>query len=234
MSVVYPPTQQRRNRSLRVICVKWGDKYDDTYVEHLRDMCFRHLPQHEFVCITDKPVEGVQCNPLVCDLPGWWQKVGLFQPGLFPGQNLYLDLDVVLTGSISPFLAAALVDPLKLWTLDDFGYPLRNPRKDMGEPTRKLLGGPGTVNSSVMLWHGWHDSVVYDIWNKWHPATMDELHGDQNWITQALYPGGIRFLPDGYAKSYKYSNRAIAPLVVFHGEPKPHQVEDDWVKENWK
>jgi hypothetical protein len=23
-------------------------------------------------------------------------------------------------------------------------------------------------------------------------------------------------------------------VAVFHGEPHPHQVEDDWVKENWK
>jgi len=23
-------------------------------------------------------------------------------------------------------------------------------------------------------------------------------------------------------------------IVVFHGSPKPHEVEDTWVRENWK
>ena len=23
-------------------------------------------------------------------------------------------------------------------------------------------------------------------------------------------------------------------VAVFHGEPHPHQVEDDWVRDNWK
>jgi hypothetical protein len=25
-----------------------------------------------------------------------------------------------------------------------------------------------------------------------------------------------------------------AKVVVFHGTPKPHEVEDIWVKDNWK
>ena len=26
----------------------------------------------------------------------------------------------------------------------------------------------------------------------------------------------------------------LCNVAVFHGEPHPHQVEDDWVKENWR
>ena len=229
--VVYPPAK-KRPQGLRVICVKWGDKYPSDYVYKLQNMCARHLPAHEFICITETPVEGVSCNPLLCDLPGWWQKLGLFQPGLFPGNNIYLDLDVVITSSLSAFVGALATDPTKLWTLDDFSYSLRSPKSVSGETARQL-GGAGTINSSVMLWQGSPESEVYQIWEDFNPEVMDVLHGDQNFITQSLYPYSIKFLPDGYVQSYKYGGRKQAPLVVFHGEPKPHQVGDDWVKQHW-
>ena len=216
-----------------MLCVKWGNKYDDSYVLRLRNMCERHLPPHEFVCITEAPVDGVQCNPLVCDLASWWQKNGLFQPGLFPGQNLYIDLDVVITSDLSPLVAAARTNPQSLWCVDDFSYSLLSPKLNMSDETRRLLGGPGTIQSSVMSWHGWPDSDVYKIWTEFDPAVMQELHGDQNWITRALWPEHIEFFPPGYIASYKYGNHQKAPCVVFHGEPKPHQVGDEWVKENW-
>jgi len=232
MSVNYPPERQEASHEFRVICVKWGDKYDDDYVLKLQAMCARHLPAHEFVCVTEKPVDGVQCNPLVCDLPGWWQKVGLFQPGMFPGNNLYLDLDVVITASLSSFFAALLTDAAKLWTLDDFSYSLRRP-KQVSDQIYRTLGGIGTINSSVMLWRGWHGSEVYRVWETFEPDVMEELHGDQNHITRALWPDSIRFLPDGFAQSYKYGQRQKAPIVIFHGDPKPADVNDEWVRENW-
>lgn len=229
--VIYPPSKIRHT-GLRVICVKWGDKYGEDYVYKLQSMCARHLPAHEFVCVTDEPVEGVTCYPLVCDLPTWWQKVGLFQRGLFPGDNLYLDLDIVITESIKPLVASLRLEPTKLWTVDDFGYPLRNPRSVSAE-TQKLLGGEGTINSSVLAWHGDTQSEVYAVWDKFNPEVMDVLHGDQNWITQSLYPDSIRFLPTGYVRSYKYNKMQIAPVVVFHGEPKPHEVHEEWVRQHW-
>ena len=65
------------------------------------------------------------------------------------------------------------------------------------------------------------------------------------------------FWPDEWIQSYKWEMRdrtypdringvrnfkvKADPIVheqcnvaVFHGEPHPHQVEDDWVKDNWK
>ncbi len=215
---------------LRVICIKWGTKYSDDYVTRLQSMCSRHLSQHQFLCITDRPVEGVRCRRLICDLPGWWQKVGLFQPGLFPGDNLYLDLDLVITESLQPFLDAYEADRSLLWTLDDFGYSLVNKRQNIDPTTRRLLGGDGTVNSSVMLWHG---DTPQAVWNDWRDDIMDELHGDQNWVTHVLWPHGIGLLPP-LARSYKYGQAQKAPVVVFHGDPKPHQVSDPWVAEHWR
>lgn len=227
--IAYPPEKQIIDPGLRILCIKWGDKYSDEYVLKLKAACERYIPHREFICITENPVAGVDCNPLVCDLPGWWQKCGLFQPGLFPGHNLFLDLDVVITGGINPLIALSKADKQNLWVADDFSYSVvgRKP----GE-----VGGhrQGTIQSSVMLWNGNPGSAVYRVWEQWDDSIMDELHGDQNHITRCLWPGGIKLFPlDGYVGSYKYGKGQKYPITVFHGDPKPADIKDGWVPEAW-
>lgn len=166
--------------------------------------------------------------PLVCDLPIWWQKLGLFQRGLFPGENLYFDLDVVATDDLSRFRAP---DDGRLWALDDFSYSLRRPRHDLDESVYPTLGGFGCCNSSVMSWHG--DSAA-KVWETFDWDGRGALHGDQNWITKCLWPNGLSLFPDRLARSYRYGGAPDAPLTVFHGDPKPHQVTDKWVVEAWR
>lgn len=213
---------------LTVACIKWGAKYGPEWVTRLASMCARHLPAHEFVCFTERPVEGIECRPLPSDLPGWWAKVGLFRSGVCSGPTLYLDLDVVVTAPV------VLPEPGEhLWTLDDFSYSLRAPKAGIGADTRRLLGGVGTVNSSVMYWDA---ADVCAVWDRFYPGVMQELHGDQNWITRVLWPDRIRFL-DGVANSYKYHvlrGQKPAPIVVFHGDPKPDQVQAQWIRDNWR
>lgn len=219
---------------MRVVCVKWGDKYGPEYVQKLHNMVARHLPiPHEFVCLTERPVEGVACQPLPTDLPSWWSKIGLFKPGVLPGDNLYLDLDVVITDSLLPLVALLYQSP-GLHARDDFSYSLRNPRRGLSADTQRLLGGPGTVNSSVMLWKG---DACRDVWDRWEPGVMDVMHGDQNFIASVLWPNKISFIPDELVCSYKYQvmrGEPVAPVVVFHGDPKPPQVHDAWLIKNWQ
>jgi hypothetical protein len=206
---------------LTVVCVKWGTRYGAEYVTRLQRGVQRHLTvSHRFVCLTENPVDGVECEPLPSDLPGWWSKLALFRPGLLPGNKLYLDLDVILTANIDA-LPALLELHEGLWARDDFSYSRRVPRQDLDDTFRKLLGGPGTVNSSVMLW--WGDSCR-KVWDEFTPAVMNEVHGDQNFICRTLYPDQLRFIPDELVCSYKYHIRrgqGPAPVVVFHGDPKP-------------
>jgi hypothetical protein len=169
--------------------------------------------------MTDKPIEDVQCIPCAPDLPTWWSKVGLFRHGLFPGLNLYLDLDVVITGNIDGMIEPN-ENPGKVTAPDDFSYSLLNPKQGLGSEMQRLLGGPGTVNSSVMIWRG-DDGC--DIWDRFTPAKMDEVHGDQNWISQCLWPEKLALLEGEWVCSYKYHvqrGEPVAPIVVFHGDPK--------------
>jgi hypothetical protein len=206
---------------LTVACIKWGDKYGPEYVERLARMVARHLKMpYRFVCFTEKSVDGIECLPLPSDLPSWWAKIGLFKPGLLDGDVLYFDLDVVLTDDISMIARLLTLSP-GLWVRDDFSYSLINPRQDIDDKFRRYLGGKGTVNSSVMLWRG---DVARKVWDDFTPAVMDEVHGDQNWISKTLWPDGIHLIPDGAVCSYKYHvlrGKPIASVVVYHGDPKP-------------
>jgi hypothetical protein len=208
---------------MRVVSVCVGKKYSPEWVLRLKRMVERHLDGHEFVCISDWDIPGVTRIEPAPDLPGWWQKVALFRPGLLPGNNLYLDLDVVITGSLRPLVDLLNQDATKLWALDDFSYSLLKPKQGIGPDTKRLLGGDGTINSSVMLWNGDH---CFKAWADFDPAVMQELHGDQNWITRALWPN-INLIPAGLACSYKYHTmRGLggAAVTVFHGEPKVTQL----------
>ncbi len=204
---------------MRVICVKWGDKYGPEWVYRLRAMVERNLHlDYEFVCMTDQPIDDVDCVPCADGLPGWWAKVGLHEPGKFPGTNLYLDLDVVITDSLDGIMDELQDD--KVVAPDDFSYSLINKKQGIGPDMRRLLGGDGTVNSSVMIWK---DDAGRDVWDKFTPEKMDEVHGDQNWLTQALWPEQLALLPKKWVCSYKYHvmrGAEVAPIVVFRGNPK--------------
>lgn len=216
---------------LTVVCIKWGTKYDAEYVTKLQSMAARHIPAHRFVCFTERPVDGVECLDLPSGLPSWWSKIGLFKPGTLPGDNLYLDLDVVLTGSLQPLIDAYTTAPDYLWSVDDFSYSLVNPRQHIDPDTRRLLGGAGTINSSVMMWRG---DCARRVWDDFDPAVMDEMHGDQNWITRALWPDRIKLFSPGVVGSYKYGGCRPFPVTVFHGDPKPHQLGDRWIVDAWQ
>lgn len=203
---------------MKVVCIKWGDRYGSEYVTRLRNLVARHLPlAHEFVCYTEKPVAGVTCEPLPSELPGWWSKVALLRPGLTVGPCLYLDLDVVPRGDLSVFLRP---DDGKVWALDDFSYGFRNPKQGLDAAALKLLGGPSTCNSSVMFWHG---DAGRKAWDDFTPDVMDVMHGDQNFLTHALYPDRLALYPPRLACSFKYhvlQGDEHGAVTVFHGQPK--------------
>ena len=191
-------------------------------------MVARHLKrEHSFTCYTDRSIEGVHCEPLLSDLPTWWSKIALLRDPV--DETLYLDLDIVIGAEIVlPELGE------KLYTLDDFSYSLLAPKKVEDPHIRKMLGGTGTVNSSVMYWKG---DVGRKVWDDFKPSVMDNLHGDQNWITRCLWPDKIELFPPGFACSYKYHiQRGVkaSPLIVFHGNPKAADLSrNDPIRKIW-
>jgi len=203
---------------LKVVCLNWNDYLGrgEEYVSKLRSMVWRHLKiPHEFVVVTDTNDDRV----------GWFKKLTLLE--MFDGEVMFFDLDVIISANIDHLVELARTDQSRLWARDDFSYSRVNPRKDVDDAFRVTLGGPGTINSSVMYWNG-----------RRHIEPLAGAHGDQNAITAALWPDQIGLFPNDSIKSWKYHvqrGEGHGDICVFHGEPKPHQVaRDGWVDANWR
>jgi len=206
---------------LTVWSLCWGDKYDPYCVQRLQQSVKAALPiPHEFKCITDREIEGVECIPPINDLPGWWGKVNLFSWDVCDDHNLYLDLDVVITGDLTEMV-------------------LRYSQSCLAMPSNWAASGHGGCQSSVMMWtKNYNNKQIHDLFDPaiahWPPINKPGvLWGDQEWITQLRDTDRIQVAPitEGI-KSYKYHCRNGLPegtkIVVFHGEPKPADVSESW------
>ena len=211
-------------QDLIVACVCWGNKYPDEYVKKLKRAVEKHLHwPHQFVCLSDRVIDGVTCLPLHMSGEIWWNKVQLFSQDSFPAgaRILYLDLDVVVVGDLASIAAQRFDEPLAM--IYNFG------------PNR----GHCAHNSSVMLWtHG--DRRVASIYDLYTNDVPKKLHGDQCWIWRVLRDDIANF-PRDYIASYKYDVRPLggklpmgSRVIIFHGDPKPDQVAESWVRENWQ
>ena len=194
---------------LTVACVKWGRKYSAEYVNILHAMVARNLKrEYRFICFTDDP-KKIKCETqlLPSGLWGWWNKLWLFSPGLFPGKLLFLDLDVVVTGSLDELVDYA--SPFAIisdWHLDSY-------------------------NSSVFTLDRDEETQV---WTDFIPAVVNRLPGDQDWITEKVPNAAI--FPAQWCVSYRSHAVPGVPrgakVVVMHGDPKPKEI-GGWVKEYW-
>jgi hypothetical protein len=177
-------------------------------------MVKRFLPiPHAFICFCGS-AEGidwrVQCRPLIDNLQGWWNKISLFKRNIgLEGQILFLDLDVVIVGDITPI---ATYDAdfiiIKDWWHDEY-------------------------NSSVFLLKvGARDHV----WDKFNPEQpMDVGATDQDFLTRML-PGEKTWPPEWIVSFKNDCAHGIPPnarIVVFHGRPKPHNYPAPWIRDFW-
>jgi hypothetical protein len=213
---------------LTVWCVWWRDpadpdKYSAYYVKRLKRTVAENLDRpHRFVCITSERIDGVETMPPAVEWPGWWQKIQLWSPGICDAYNLYLDLDVVITGDLTELVKAHEGHALAM-------------------PLNWAQSGHGGCQSSVMLWRQcqanlpiWKD--FNPDWIHWPPKQPWIYYGDQEWITRLRDTGRITVVPINaeWIKSYKYHCREGLPqdcrIAVFHGEPKPAQVKASWYK----
>ena len=133
--------------------------------------------------------------------PGWWSKISLFEPGRFNGRTLYLDLDTTPCGPLAD--------------LAEMEYDFIAARDWL------TLG----INSSVMAWTpSERTERIYTEFVADPDGIMSRHHGDQTYI-HAMMPDAQVF-PRRWVRSYKADKpHADQRVTVFHGEPKPWDVE---------
>lgn len=230
--------------TITVLCVRFGSGYGPEYVERLRNMVSRHITvPYEFACLTDDltPIQGVRLiyQKNAGYFKQWWHKVHMFDHSLpIQGRILYFDLDVIINSNI---------DKLVKNQVDFLGI------RDFN---RKFHPGWRILNSSVMTWmHGSQTKIYTEFKN--NPNNAMRLHGDQDWIWKCA-KDKIKFFPDPWIQSYKWeirrkeelsvingqrtfrevkNNVDIHPeccVAVFHGDPKPSDLKDKFVIDNWQ
>ena len=221
-------------------CVCYGNKYSVEYVQKLYNMVERNTTHLiNFYVFTDhvkmeKMVDGninVRQFP-EHDLEGWWNKMQLFHPKVsLPGTTLYMDLDVVITDNIDCFFTYK--PEAEFVGMNDFNPSTKQWNSSIFKFKNEKLQG--------RLWHKFYDD---------RPNLLRRFPGDQNLISEFIKNSpGCDSYPDSWTQSYKwydrsgtrysrqdmtYEHNGESLVTVFHGQPNPHESEQDWVKNAWK
>ena len=238
---------------VNVVCLYWGQKYKIEYVNILYNMVQRHLTiPHKFIIYTDhvkmkKLVKGdnIEVRKLPFhDYTGWWNKLTLFSPEAnLTGNNLYFDLDVVITENIDCFITHKPQKQVLL--IRDFNTSTKG------------------FNSSIMRFR--NEVMTPKVWEPFleERTRFKKLQGDQNVISECIKqtPDLYDIFPDEWTFSAKWFDREDArfsrskwtfeykkccKIAVFHGKPDPNQLANphphesydlktiEWVKNHWK
>lgn len=241
--LVYPKT----NEKITIACVlKTGGKvYNSTYVNNLAAGVKRNITiPYEFVCLTDIPTNYSTIDrnvvhrviPLINSFPNWWSKIELFRENIFTTNTVvYFDLDTLIIGNI---------DYLQSFN-ENFGALL-----DFNAFNTPNLLSKTSIGSGVMCWSNNYPTKLYNIFIQDSKKYMDYMSGgDQQFIENIIGLSNIYFLQDEFPKeiiSYKvhtpyrhkpYDESIVSKLnpsiVCFHGSPRIHDVDNDFVKKHW-
>lgn len=244
--------------AVNVLCIKWGTKYGPEYVNRLRSMVARHLSRpHRFVCLTDDPT-GIDAAidtrpmPLTGDpdldqrVP-WtrahgWLKVLSFASPLhdLTGPTLFIDLDVVIVGSIDEFFdVPGSFRVIREWDKRD-----------------------GTGNTSVYRFEaGAHADIVSKLIGN-RARILGDVRNEQEYVTQSMADkGALDYWPPAWCVSFKrhcvrpfplsWFRAPIIPegakIIAFHGHPHPDEalrgisgkwyrrvLPTLWIGEHWR
>ena len=244
MSKHFPRTDQ----IVDCACVIHGHGYEWQYVENLYNMLVRQIPQGIRLHVYtehDRSVPPYMIKHCLDEWPGiggpkrsWWYKMQLFNREHFKGPLLYFDLDVVIVRDLG-WISECHRD--YFWVLRDFRYLQRK--------------NISYINSSVMyfdvdrfgwLWDDFVKLNINDVVKRWP--------GDQDYLGHVLNVNQRRLFEDRYFESYRWqvldggydfqrryhrqpgAGANIAPdtaVVVFHGQPKPHQLPPGELRTIW-
>lgn len=229
----------------QIICVHMGDRYSDEYLHKLLAGVRRHgSADWKFTVISDRrsytvddirfrtvsphPIEGCSSARM------WWYKMQAFRPDIAAEENLLIDIDVVITGDLN-----------KLWDYEIDQFVICQDFNRQWVPNYPLS------NSSVVRFTKKHAETIYAHWQSDPRQHMREFRGDQdymdahiknmknwprNWIMSwkwEVYKGGQ---VNSHDVRYKSEITVLDPdtsMLVFHGKPDPHEVDDEAVSNIW-
>jgi hypothetical protein len=236
-------------KSIDCACVLHGTKYDWTYVDRLYNMLGKNLslPVNLHVWTEyHREVPEHMIKHTLDDWPGisgpkksWWYKMQMFNPEYFNGDLLYFDLDIVIVRKIDWILS---LDTEYFYGIKDFKR-LQNPFYE-------------SINSSVMWFNTDKFSWIWDRFSQHNiRAIVNRYHGDQDYLNDIIpkaqrqyfdldlikswrwqcYDGGMNFTKKThYRPGVGTEIDDKTAILVFHGNPKPHEISDPVIQNLWQ
>ena len=215
----------------QVICINWGTKYGAEYINRLYGMVARNItPPFSFTCFTDNrdgirpEVRCFDLPPLPAEMPanspGKWRKSSLWGPELgdLEGPVLFVDLDVVITGSLDPFFEyGAEEDTVLAWNIT-------RPHQRMGQ-------------TSIYRFKVGNLVALQEIYRADPEGVAAEYRFEQHFVTKNA-PGGVKLWPWRWVAHFRAQcippfplNYVIRPwiprgtrVVIFAGHLNPHDA----------
>lgn len=237
------------NPVVHCACVIHGDAYEWLYVENLYASVQRHLSYPVKMHVwteAARPVPPHMIKHELRDWPGisgpkraWWYKMQMFNHRHYQGWLLYFDLDVVIVKNLDWILS---LNPNYFWSILDFRYLWR--------------AGWDGMNSSMMYWNTMEHRKVWKNFAQEDINTVTRrFAGDQDYLNSVIDPARRRYFDKSLVQSWRWQiyeggmdmkNRQTrspgsgaildpaASVVVFHGKPKPHEIVDSVIFDNWR
>lgn len=226
----------------QVICINWGTKYGAPFINRLYGMVARNItPPFRFTCFTDSTAgirPEVDCQPLPeldfvmpVNTKGIWGKSRLWGEKLadLQGPVLFMDLDLVVTGSLDAFFTygdpdGVILSPNPAKPFERLGQTsvFRFPVGKLLPLQRRFLENP--------------------------QAIADEYRYEQRFVTRNA-PGGIDLFPRTWVRHFRYQCLPLFPLnlwkparlprdariVIFPGGLHPsHAINGGWTgRDGW-
>lgn len=212
----------------QILCIKWGSRYGPEYVNRIYGMVARNItPPFQVVCFTDDargvrpevkclPLPDLGC-PVPTNAPGKFRKVALWNADLFglTGVGLFLDLDIVITGSLDDLFAFGHPDDVIL-------------ARNWIRPLERL------GQTSVFRFPIGKHSYMLDDFRKNPEGLAGKYQFEQRYVTSCIH-GGVKFFPSAWIRHFRlnclgpwplrYLRPAVLPkgtrIVMFPGKPDP-------------
>ena len=226
-------------------CVIHGTAYGWQYVDRLYNMLTRNVTAPVRLHVyteANRPVPAHMIKHVLTDWgvsgpkKSWWYKLQMFNTQHHRGSLLYLDLDTVIVNNIDWIFRQ---DTRFFWSIRDFQHLYQPSCTDL--------------NSSVMWW----DTTKYDyLWQEFErrgaARVIGQYRGDQDYITDALnisyrryldrirswrwqcWDGGYDFKKRTWYQPGAGTNIQDTDILVFHGRPKPQDVQDPVIQAHWR
>jgi len=203
--------------------------YDESWVDKLyRGIEKNYTGKFDFVCLTDQNykfkenVRSIRFTRSV-DQYGWMSLMEWYHPDLCKGRRVTMGLDTIITGPL---------DDIFNWDVDKVAVC-----QDPYHP-RKICNAMTIVTPEFCdeIWNYWLE-------NEYQVIRECELLGapSEMVLLRQLYSHSPRLdtIFKGRILSYKvhikdhWERVKDSSIIYFHGEPKPHQIDEKWIKENW-